>query len=575
MNGERRRTAATANLNHLHESLEALVDPVGIIAPLAHAQLAWLTHPQELAEMGSRASADLLAVMAHSWRRAVGLPSEDPVLPHADDKRFLDPAWREEPSFDIVKEWYLLITRHVQDALYETPGLSGRERRRAAFWWREWLNAMAPTNFLWLNPEAMRKAAETRGESLARGLQNFLADLQAGTVRMTDPEDFRVGENLATTPGAVVYRNDLLEVIHYAATTPRVHALPIVIVTPWINKFYVLDLTPRKSLVKFLLDQGFQVFITSWRNPGPEMRDTGFEHYLMGGVERIVEVARAVSGAGRVHAVGYCIGGTALAMYMAWANRRYGEAEKVPVAHWSLFTTLVDFHKPGDIDVFLDEGTVRWLSRTMASRGYLDGREMAAAFRLLRSNSLIWHYVVHGYLYGETPPTFDVLYWNMDTTRMPARMHEWYLRELYLNNRLIRKDQIEIAGEALDLERIRQPLYAVCAEDDHIAPWAQAFRICNFVMAPKRFVLASSGHILGIVNPVVVPPKRSYRVGIAHRADSAEGWRERAEGHEGTWWTDWVEWLRPQCGELVEPPPLATPGYPKLADAPGAYVLER
>ncbi|GAB4174252.1 MAG: class I poly(R)-hydroxyalkanoic acid synthase [Rhodocyclaceae bacterium] len=573
--GERPRANPGANLNRLHESVEALVDPIGIVAPLAHAQLAWLMHPQELAGTLSRFSADSLAVAAHSWRRAVGLPSEDPLVPHADDKRFADPAWRDSASFDIVKECYLLLTRHIQDALYETPGLSGKERRRAAFWSRKWLNAMAPTNFLWLNPEAMRKAAATRGESLARGFRNFLDDLRAGTVRMTDPEDFRVGENLATTPGAVVYRNDLLEVIHYAATTESVHAVPMVIVTPWINKFYVLDLAPRKSLVKYLVDQGFSVFVTSWKNPGPEMRDTGFEHYLMGGVDRIIEVARGITGASQVHAVGYCIGGTALAMYLAWANRRHGAVEKVPVAHWSLFTTLVDFHKPGDIEVFLDEGSVQWLSRAMQERGYLDGREMAAAFRLLRSNSLIWHYVVHGYLYGETPPPFDVLYWNMDTTRMPAKMHEWYLRELYLKNRLIRKDQIEIAGEPLDLERIRQPLYAVAAEDDHIAPWAQAFRICNFVMAPKRFVLSSSGHILGIVNPKVEPPKRSYRVETAHRSDSAEGWRSRAQQHSGTWWEDWVAWLRPQCGGLVAAPALATTAYPRLADAPGRYVLER
>jgi polyhydroxyalkanoate synthase len=392
---------------------------------------------------------------------------------------------------------------------------------------------------------------------------------------MTDPGEFRVGGNLATTPGAVVYRNALLEVIHYTPTTAQVFATPLVIITPWINKFYILDLSPKKSLVKYLLDQGFSVFITSWRNPGPEMRDVTFDSYLTDGVDRAIQAARDICSADRVHAVGYCIGGTALAMYMAWANRRHGGADRVPVAHWTLFTTLVDFHKPGDIEVFLDEGSVDYLCRGMQQRGYLDGREMAAAFRLLRSNSLIWHYVVHGYLYGEQPPPFDVLYWNMDTTRMPYAMHNWYLRELYLKNCLIRKDAIEIAGEFLDLERIQQPLYAVAAEDDHIAPWTQTFRINNFVLAPKRFVLSSSGHILGIVNPPVHPPKRRYWADLAHRADTPESWRERAVEHHGSWWEDWMAWLKPQCGARVQAPATASDQYPRLADAPGEYVLER
>lgn len=562
-------------LDRLHETVEAVVDPIGVMAPLAHAQIAWLMHPQELAEVMAKFSTDLVMLYAHSWRRALGATSEDPIAPHADDTRFADPAWNDSATYDIVKEWYLLLTHQIQDALYETPGLSGKERRRAAFWWRKWLNAMAPTNFFWLNPVAMRKFVETGGESVVHGLRNFLGDLNAGNVRMTDPEDFTVGKNLATTPGEVIFRNRLLEVIHYRPTTAQVYATPIVIVMPWINKFYVLDLTPKKSLVKYLLDQGFTVFITSWKNPGPEMRDVTFENYLIDGVHNAMEAARAVSGARQVHAIGYCIGGTALSMYLAWANGKFRTIDDVPVAHWTLFTTLVDFHRPGDIEVFLDEGSVRYLSQSMRERGFLDGKEMASAFRLLRSNSLIWHYVVHGYLYGETPPPFDVLYWNMDTTRMPAAMHEWYLRELYLKNKLIRKDAVEIGGVPLDLERIRQPLYAVSAEDDHIAPWRQCFRIANFVMAPKRFVLSSSGHILGIVNPPVQPPKRDYWVEVAHRADTAESWRERAEKRAGTWWEDWMLWLKAQSGAEVPPPPMSTPEYPKLGDAPGTYVLEK
>lgn len=504
----------------------------------------------------------------------MGLPSDDPLKPNVDDVRFADKVWEESPTWDLVKEWYLVLTHHVQDMLYETPGLSQKERRRAAFWWRKWLNAVAPTNFLMSNPVAMQRAIETRGDSLVKGMRNFLDDLQAGNIRMTDPGDFKVGKNLALTPGKVVFRNRLVEVIHYTPSQPRVHQVPVVIVTPWINKFYILDINPKKSLVRYLLDQGLDVFITSWKNPGEEMRDVRFDDYLIEGVQSLVDTARAVSGSVKVHAIGYCIGGTALTTYMAWANRHYAE-EDVPVAHCTLFTTLVDFHKPGDIEVFVDEGSIRYITQNMEKKGYLDGAEMASAFRLLRSNSLIWHYVVHGWLYGETPPPFDVLYWNMDTTRMPYAMHAWYLRELYLNNHLIDKDALTVAGEPIDLGRITQPVYAVGAEDDHIAPWRQTFKTLNHVSGPKRFVLSSSGHILGIVNPPVDPPKRRFWVGPARRTDTAEGWQGGAVEQAGSWWPDWMEWLKPQCGGLVDAPPVATEAFPALADAPGTYVLER
>lgn len=577
-NGERRASSrnhhVSGMLHRLHDQVEGSIDPLGMAAPIVHAQLAWMAHPQELAEHLASLSNDLWRLQLHTWDRLRGIPSEDPISPNADDARFSDPVWTERPTWDLIKEWYLAFTHHTQDMLYETPGLSSKERRRAAFWWRKWLNAVAPTNFFWTNPVALRKALESRGESIMRGLQNFLDDIQAGDVRMTSPDDFRVGENLATTPGAVILRNRLLEVIHYAPTQKRVCAEPVVIVTPWINKFYVLDLVPKKSMIRFLLDQGLDVFITSWKNPDASMRDVGFDDYLLEGIDAIVQVARRFTGAARVHAVGYCIGGTALAMYMAWANRQYGE-EAMPVADWTLLTTLVDFHKPGDIEVFIDESSIRYLTEQMARRGYLDGKDMAASFRLLRSNSLIWHYVVHGWLYGEKPPPFDVLYWNMDATRMPYRMHAWYLRELYLNNRLIQPGALSIAGEALDLGDIRQPLYAVAAEDDHIAPWRQTFKVVHHVSGPVRQVLSSSGHILGIVNPVVDPPKRRYWVGPSERNDTADAWRQRAQESEGSWWEDWLRWLKPRAGRMVAARPAATEAFPALAPAPGQYVLER
>jgi poly[(R)-3-hydroxyalkanoate] polymerase subunit PhaC len=495
------------------------------------------------------------------------------VRPQPDDARFADPAWSEQPGWDLLKQWYLFGTRQVQDALFQTPGLSPKERRRAAFWWRQWLNAAAPTNFLFTNPVAMRKAVESGGESLRRGFGIFAQDLQARNIRMTGQEDFAVGRNLATTPGAVVFRNRLLELIHYAPTAAQVRPMPIVIVTPCINKFYVLDLQPKKSLVKYLLDQGFDVYITSWKNPGADMRDTSYDDYIVDGVGEAVRVARGLSGVDKVHAAGYCIGGTLLASYLARESKRLPRDE-VPVAHWTLLCTLVDFQSPGDIEVFIDESSVNWLIDSMRSRGYLDGADMAATFRLLRSNSLIWHYMVHGWLYGEPLPPSDLLYWNMDCTRMASRMHEFYLRELYLKNSLVKPNALSIAGVPLDLAAIHVPLYQVSAEDDHITPWRQTFRINGHVTGEKRFVLSSSGHILGVVNPPVTPPRRHFQVGRAHRGETAEAWLAAAGRQEGSWWPDWAAWLASRCGTPRDAPSLAGGDFPKLADAPGTYVLE-
>jgi polyhydroxyalkanoate synthase len=557
----------------LHEHAESLFDPMGLFAPMLHAQFAWMLHPVELAELWSRLSVNLMALQLHSAVRLAGRDHPDLVLPQPDDTRFADPVWSDDVHWSLLKQWYLFTTRHVQDALFSTPGLSAKERRRAAFWYRKWLNAIAPTNCFWSNPVAMRKAIETRGASLQRGSEIFLQDFTAGQVRMTSPEDFIVGGNLALTPGAVVFRNRLIELIHYTPVARQVHAEPIVIVPPWINKFYVLDLTPKKSLVQFLLERGFDVYMVSWKNPTADMAEVGFDDYLLQGVDEAVRVARELSGAPKVHATAYCLGGTLLAVYMAWLNRVHPR-EQVPVASWTLLATLTDFQSPGDLEVFIDEASVRWLADVMRRRGFLDGREMATTFRLLRSNSLIWHYVVHGWLYGEKPAPWDVLFWNMDATRMPYRMHEYYLREMYLKNSLVKRDALIVAGEPIDLPRIHQPLYDVSAEDDHIAPWRQTFKINAYVTSPKRFVLSSSGHILGIVNPPVKPAKRSYRIGPAHRGQTADHWYAQAEQRAGSWWGDWADWLAERCGPLREPPPLASERYPALAHAPGTYVLE-
>ena len=553
-------------------ALNKMLDPFGIGGSFARVSEGWGSRPGELLAGLSQLAQQLQSVQLNVWQTAAGLPAPAPVAAAKDDERFTDPAWTEVPAFALLKQYYLLYTHWLQDTLYETPGVSMKDRRRAAFWARQWLNAIAPTNYFLTNPVAVRKFWETGGTSLTNGIKIWLDDLRVGDVQMTDRSAFVVGKSLATTPGAVIYRNELMELIRYQPETSEVRATPIVIMPPWINKYYILDLTERKSLVRHLLRKGFTVFVISWKNPGPELAETQFDDYIVSGLNQAVEVAKKACGSSHVHAAGYCIGGTALATLMAWLNRKH-DKEAVPVAHWTLLTTLVDFARPGAIEVFVDEETIEALDQMMAQQGYLDGREMGRAFRMLRSNSLIWHYFVHGYLYGETPPAFDVLYWNTDVTRMPRSMHSFYLREFYLKNRLIGKDKLSVAGEPIDLARIRQPLYAVGCEEDHIAPWKATFKIAGRISAPVRYALSSSGHILGIINPPVTPPKRSFWAGAAGD-QSPDDWHKHQRRIEGTWWDDWTSWLHKHCGPMVSPPPMTTADFPKLADAPGTYVHE-
>lgn len=561
---------ALRNASLQHELRQAF-DPFGMVSMWFKAQQAWLLSPDVLTSAMGRYAGDMLHWQQLAMARCLGTQDADVFPPNPEDTRFSDPAWEEVPFWDSLKEWYLLNTRWLQDALYETPGLSDQERSRAAFWLRQWLNAVAPTNFLLSNPVAIAKALASNGDSLFAGFKNFSQDVANGDISMTDLSAFKVGENLATTPGAVVYRGKLLEVIHYEATTPTVHKVPLVIVSPWINKFYVLDLNPQKSLVKYMTDQGFSVFITSWKNPDASMRDVGFDEYLTDGIAKIVEVAQAVSGSDKVNLVGYCIGGTLVTTYLAWANRQ--DPDNVPVNSATLLTTLTDFSRPGDIEVFLDEEGLAFIENKMSGKGYLDGKEMASSFRMLRPNSLIWNYWVGNYLLGETPMAFDILFWNMDTTRMPEKMHRFYLRELYSKNKLVEPDALKLAGQAINLAKIKQPIYMVSTEEDHIAPWKQTFSLVHRTGGPVKFTLSSSGHIIGVINPPGPKCKRTYWQGDALPGETADEWLARQENIAGSWWTNWVEWLRAHSGSQVKPK-LSCRAYPNQGAAPGQYVLE-
>jgi polyhydroxyalkanoate synthase subunit PhaC len=428
---------------------------------------------------------------------------------------------------------------------------------------------MSPALLLAFNPVALRRAFETGGTSLADGMRNLMNDIRQGRLSMVDESAFTPGRNLALTPGKVVHRNKLLELIQYEPQTPSVYQTPLLILPPWINKYYIMDMQPKNSMVAFLVRQGFTVFMVSWRNPDAAMEDTAIEDYVDLGPLQASDVVREITGSKTVNVMGYCIGGTLLSMTLALLSakrdRRFGSATFV--------VSLQDFSRVGDTAVFMDDASVDFVEQQMMERGYLDSREMANMFNLLRSNDLIWSNVVNNYLLGQKPPAFDLLYWNSDGTRMARAAHSWYLRNTYVENNLIVPGKIELYGKKLDLGRIRNDVYAVGAEKDHIVPWQAAWRVTQLVGGNVRFVLASSGHIAGIINPpggkgtywVVDPPARFK---------SSEAWRENATKHDGSWWVDWSTWLSERSGGLGALPAMGGATHLPLEDAPGSYVLE-
>ncbi|MBX3681463.1 MAG: class I poly(R)-hydroxyalkanoic acid synthase, partial [Thauera sp.] len=530
--------------------------------------------PLKLLDRQTALWVDSLDLWARTCSALSGTRVSPIIQPERGDRRFKDEAWTEFAVFDHIKQSYLLSARWLLETMKGVEDIDEQHARKVEFYTRQLIDALAPTNFALTNPEALRGIFRTGGESLLRGLRNLMRDIERGkgrlSIRMTDLDAFTLGDNIATTPGSVVFQNDMMQLIQYAPLGDTVRRRPLLIVPPWINKFYILDLRDKNSFIRWAVAQGNTVFVISWVNPDASYAARGFDDYLEHGITAALQAIERATGEREVNAVGYCLGGTLLSASTAW----YAAGDHQPIASTTLFTTMLDFARPGELEVFIDDQQLDAIERRMQKQGYLDGAEMARSFRLLRPNSLIWHYVVHSYLYGAELPPFDVLFWNMDTTRMPATMHAWYLRELYLNNRLVQPDALVVAGEPIDLRRIRQPLYVVAAEDDHIAPWAQTFHTVHHVAADKRFVLSSSGHILGIVNPPVTPPRRHYRVATAHRADRAPLWRERAALREGSWWEDWMAWLKPRAGELVAARPAADERHPALGDAPGTYVLE-
>ena len=486
------------------------------------------------------------------------------------DKRFETPEWQTNPLYRTIKDMYLLASDFLLEQ-GELGDLDPAERERLRFHLRQFVNAASPTLLLLSNPAAVRRMMETGGFSLVDGARNLMTDLKEGRLTMVDPMAFAPGRNLATTPGKVVFRNRLIELIQYAPQTKQTYAVPLLFIPPWINKFYILDMQPKNSFVRYLVAQGFSVFVISWKNPDAAMEELTFEDYIRDGLLAAGDVAREISGSPSVNPVGYCIGGTLLVMSLAYlaakGDPRFGAS--------SFMVSMQDYAKVGETRLFMGEPAIDFIEQQMLERGYLDSREMANMFSLLRSNDLIWANVINNYLLANPPPAFDLLYWNSDGTRMARAAHSWYLRNTYVENNLIKAGHIVLMDEPIDLGRITQDIYAVGAENDHIVPWHAAWRITQLAGGKVRFVMASSGHIAGIVNPVASNKGAYWIDETGQPAATPEEWREQAERHEGSWWTDWTAWLGARSGETSKARGVGSALHPPITDAPGIYVLEK
>ena len=491
------------------------------------------------------------------------------VEPEKGDKRFSAPDWQQNAVFDALKQNYLLAATTLLKTARGIERLDEHQQHKLMFYLRQFLDAISPTNLMFTNPQVIHETISTGGQNMVKGMEHLLRDFKSGQIKMTDTDAFAPGRNLALTPGQVIYRNKLIELIQYAPATEQVYTIPLLFIPPWINKYYILDMQPQNSFIKFLVDSGFTVFIISWKNPDASMEEITFEDYMTLGPLTALDVVKEITGSQKVNIVGYCIGGTLLAMVLSYLTALGDKTANSA----TFFVSLLDFREVGDTAVFIDEPQVTYIEGQMMERGYLDSRSMASMFNMMRANDLIWSNVVNNYLLGKEPPAFDLLYWNNDGTRMAREAHSFYLRNTYLENNLVKPGKIVLKDVPIDLKRIRQDIYAVGAQQDHIVPWKAAWQISQLVSGKVRFVLGGSGHIAGIINP---PSKGKGAYWVSEKpAASADEWLEGAKNQQGSWWTNWLEWLKPRSGELKEPPSLGSKAHPPITPTPGTYVLEK
>lgn len=538
---------------------------------------------QAYGEWWKAVSSDPQALMQKNieyWQKSLELSQQammalmgqkpDPVVTaEKGDRRFSHEDWSEKPVFDVIKQSYLLTSQWMRTLVSDVEGLDDHTSDRVKFFTERFMDAMSPTNFALTNPAVLEKIKETKGANIVHGLKNMLEDLETGKgelrIRMTDTKAFELGKNVAVTPGKVVFQNRMFQLIQYTPSTEKALKRPLMVVPPWINKFYIMDLQPKNSLLKWLVDQGHTVFVISWVNPDETYADTGFDSYIKEGVLTAVDAIQYETGESEINAIGYCIGGTLLTSALAYMKAKGDERIKSA----TFFTTMINFSEPGELGLFIDDQQVSGLESTMEKTGYLDGSQMAGAFNLLRANDLIWSFYVNNYLLGNDPRPFDLLYWNGDSTRMPAKMHSWYLRNLYLQNDLCKPKALSVDGVPLDVTAIDVPACFISAVEDHIAPWKSTYMGARLFAGPTRFILGGSGHIAGIINPPAAK-KYGYRVSDA-LVENADEWMAATPVSEGSWWPEWDKWVR-----TLNPAEVAarTPGskLTPIEDAPGTYV---
>jgi polyhydroxyalkanoate synthase len=527
--------------------------------------------PMALMSAGAQAWAKGLETWGKMMGGVTATPGPDETP--RKDRRFAAPEWAENPIFDTIRQTYLRVSDQLLGTVDEIENIDPEMREKLRFATRSFVDAMSPSNFALTNPQVLKRTLDTRGENLLKGLANMLKDIAAGQLTQTKSGAFEVGRNLAMTPGKVVRQTRLYQLIQYTPTTDQVLKTPLVIFPPWINRFYILDLSPEKSFVKWCVDNGITLFMASWKSADESIADARLDDYVVDGQIDAIDTIRDLLGVEQVHAIGYCVAGTTLAATLAYLDAN-GEAGKVGSA--TFFTAQVDFAEAGDLKLFTGDETMALLDELTKEKGFLDGRYMAATFNLLRGRDLIWSYVVNNYLLGDEPAPFDLLYWNSDTTNLPAGWHRDYLESFYKGNKLAEKDGISVAGVRIDIGRVKTPAYVQAGREDHIAPPQSVWKIMDHFAGPKRFVLAGSGHIAGVVNP---PAAQKYQYWVNDEPAATLGeFVAGAEEHKGSWWPDWLDWLKRQDGEMVKAEGPRIPGKGKLKaieDAPGSYVKAR
>jgi polyhydroxyalkanoate synthase len=550
-----------------------MADPLNIGQAFFDMTARLMANPAKLVQAQLSLWQDYMALWQSTTRRMLGQASQPVIAPPPEDRRFKDAAWDDSYVFDYIKQSYLLTARWMQNTVRQAEGMDDKAAKKIDFYTRQFVDAIAPSNFAVTNPEVVRATLESGGENLVKGLQNLLGDLERGdgrlAIRMTDDKAFRIGANIAVSPGRVVHQNALMQLIQYSPSTETVARRPLLIVPPWINKFYILDLREKNSFIRWAVSQGHTVFVISWVNPDEELAAKGFDDYMRLGPIAALDAIAAQTGEPDCNVVGYCLGGTLLACTLAHLEAT-GKASRVASATY--LTTMVDFADPGELGVFIDEEQLAALEERMNERGFLEGSDMATTFNMLRANDLIWSFVINNYLLGKDPFPFDLLYWNSDSTRMPAAMHSFYLRAMYQENRLA-AGEITLLGTPIDLTRIRTPSFLLSTREDHIAPWKSTFAATRLYRGPVRFVLAASGHIAGVVNP---PAANKYGYWTNDRkARSPEAWLEGARQHDGSWWPEWQRWVGEFAnGQVPARDPDSGP-LGALEKAPGSYVMAR